>query len=104
MNGIKIRFDDVSKCNYNIDLDMSNVYSDFFIDKCTISNINTSSLIDDANDFETNTIDGSIIAIKTLNILSFSVDFYIHFNDKDRKMAAEYVIKGTNNKERQFST
>lgn len=96
---LELGCDDVPKCNYKIDPDMSNEYSNFFIDKFTISNINTSSLIDDANDFETNTIDGSVVAVKTLNIPSLSVDCYVHFNGK---MAAEYVTKRSNNMSANF--
>ena len=100
---LNLTCDDPSKCSYNIDPDMSAKYSDLFVDSCTTTNLNETKLGPDGkDDFDMKTDDGSILAVKTMAIPTFRTSCNVHFN-KDGRKAADYTIKGSNNKESMFA-
>lgn len=102
--GLRLKCDVKERCAYFIDPDMSQSYSDLFIDECLLSNINTTEIIPDGNERGEKMANGDVIVFKTLRIPCFEVNCSVHFNDRDGNMAAEYVLKGRNEKSNDFGT
>lgn len=103
-DSLTLSCDDKKECHYNIDPDMSVQYSDLYLDSCSMTSINESKLVEDEENFEAQTVDGTIIAMKTIRIPNFSVNCNVHFNEKDSgSVAASYMIKGTNSKSTDFN-
>ena len=102
--GFELACDDSSACHYNIDSDMSDHYSDLYIDSCLTTNLNDTKLGQDGDDdFAMKTDDGSILAVKTMAIPDFSTSCKVHFTNKDGKTVADYTIRGSNDKVSMFA-
>lgn len=96
---LELKCDKIDDCAYFIDSEMRDKYSNLYVDKCSCTSLNGTVLVDDPNsDYQSETKEGTVIALKTLEIPSFEVDCYVHFNDKEGNMVAKYMIKGSNQK------